>query len=126
MDFFGSLVLGLMLAGSAAPAWVGWLGALSIVAGVAILSWVVRGWWDSRGVTAEAEPLPPSDTPLPALYEQTAVRTRERRPAPRHRAHLVPAHPARSGDDATVVIPTTLGEDPDATAILPSSGGRRG
>jgi hypothetical protein len=121
MDFFGSLVLGLMLAGSAAPAWVGWLGALSILGGVAILTWVVRGWWDSRGVELEAEPLPPSGTPLPALYEETAARSRERPLSPRHRAprsHVVPAHPA---NDTTVVIPSV-----DETVLLSKPSGRRG
>lgn len=126
MDFFGSLVLGLMLAGSAAPTWVGVLGVVAIVASIVILTWQARGAWERRGdVDLEVEPLPPSTTERPALFEETAVRSRERRFQPRHRAHLVPAHPVRPNDD-TVVIPTALGGDPDATAILPSSGCRRG
>lgn len=120
MDYFGSLVLGLMLAGSAAPAWVGALGALAIVASIAILTWQARGWWERRrDVEFEPELLPPSMTERPALFEVTAVRDRSqppvrRQPSPGPRSRLV----VHEEPVATVAIPTVYGSDPDATAEL--------
>jgi hypothetical protein len=105
MDFFGSLVLGLMLAGSAAPAWVGVLGVAAIVGSIVILTWQVRGWWERRGDDGEPEPLPRSMTERPALYEAAAVRDRS---LPPHR-HLSPGPRSRA----------FAHEDPDATAPIP-------
>lgn len=122
MDFFGAAILGLMLAGSAAPAWVGVLGALAIVASIAILTWQARGWWERRH-EVECEPeLPPSTTPHPALYEATAVRDRSmparRQPSPGPRSRLV-AHEEPVEAVTTVPIPTPYGgASDDETAVL--------
>lgn len=105
MDLFGSAVLGLMLAGSAAPAWVGVLGVAAIVGSIVILTWQARGWWERRGDEAEVEALPPSRTLRPALFEETAVRDRS---LPPHR-HLSPGPRSRA----------FAHEDPDATAPIP-------
>jgi hypothetical protein len=118
MDFFGAAFLGLMLAGSAAPAWVGVLGAAAIVASIVILTWQARGWWERRGDDGEPEPLPPSMTERPALYEAVAVRDRSepphRRPQPGPRSRVV-AH--ELDPDATALIPAVYG-GAEETAVL--------
>jgi hypothetical protein len=122
MDLFGSAVLGLMLAGSAAPAWVGVLGVAAIVGSIVILTWQVRGWWERRGDELEVEVLPPSTTARPALFEETAVRDRSQ-PAHRHlspgpRSRLV-AHEADPEQTAQIPVPSVYGGgSEDETAVL--------
>lgn len=120
MDLFGSLVLGLMLAGSAAPTWVGVLGVAAIVASIVILTWQARGAWERRGADElEPEALPPSTTEQPALYEAAAVRDRERRFSRKPRSRVVAHEEPREDVTATVPIPSGYGGyDPDQTAVL--------
>jgi hypothetical protein len=119
MDLLGSAVLGLMLAGSAAPAWVGALGVAAIVGSIVILTWQVRGWWERRGDELEVEVLPPSRTLRPALFEVTAVRDRSLPPhrhlSPGPRSRLVAHEP---DPDATALIPAVLDGDAEETAVL--------
>jgi hypothetical protein len=106
--------------------------ALLVVAACTLTALVTRAVMQGRLEDDEPEVETPARSAdvteeIPRFVaDRMATERRGRRPGPRHRAHLVPAHPPRSGDDTTVVIPVTLGGDPDATAVLPAGGGRRG
>lgn len=114
-------------AGEVPPGWLVLLGLTLFGSAVAVLTWLVVGWWERRS-QGRNQPEPESllvedgwlaeDGP-----EVPGYRYRGQRRAPRN--HVVPAHPLRAVEPVTQVIPR-VSDEPDATIAIPKTyGGAR-
>jgi hypothetical protein len=130
LDWLAAMVLDAHIAvEEMPPAWTVFLGLALFGGAVAVLTWLAVGAWERRRV----ERAGPAAANLLETQDWLADRTedipvpqpgyRGRRRAPR--SHPVPAHPVHVEVAATQVIPRT-GDSPDATAVIPMSGGRSG
>lgn len=106
-----ALIRGLDLqiaAGEVPPGWLVLLGLTLFGGAVAVLTWLVVGWWERRR-RERSLPEPESLTVAePWLADRTEEIPAVRRPRPRHR-YPVAFHPEPGEGDRMVVIPKTYG-----------------